>query len=92
MPLELSKDASIKATSSLQKFLSKNLEISVGNIAAGALLRFFLEEVAPTIYNKAVFDVQKNMKQRVSELEDRVLDLNFEIHVEEFQYWENHGK
>ena len=36
----------------------ENMEERIGNIAAGALLNFFVEEVGATIYNKAVLDVQ----------------------------------
>ena len=50
------------------------------NIAAGALLNFFLQEIGPTVYNKAVAEVQERMQARV-------LELDIEIHEDEFQYW-----
>jgi uncharacterized protein (DUF2164 family) len=56
------------------------MEERIGNIAASALLNFFLEEVGPRIYNKAVADVQERLQLRVSE-------LDIEIHEQEFQYW-----
>jgi len=50
------------------------------NIAAGALLNFFLQEIGPTVYNKAVAEVQERMQARV-------LELDIEVHEEELQYW-----
>ena len=45
------------------------MEEPIGNIAAGALLGFFLEEIAPVIYNRAVADVQERLQARVAELD-----------------------
>ena len=46
----------------------------------GALLGFFLKEIGPSIYNQAVSDVQTRMQARV-------MELDIEIHEDEFQYW-----
>ena len=59
------------------------MEESIGNIAAGALLGFILEEIGPSIYNQAVADVQERLQARVSE-------LDLEVHEEEFAYWRKH--
>ena len=53
---------------------------TVGNIAAGALLGFFLEEVAPLVFNQAVAQVQERLSQRVAE-------VDLEVHEDAFQYW-----
>jgi uncharacterized protein (DUF2164 family) len=52
----------------------------IGNIAAGALLGFLLEEIGPTVYNQAVADVQERLQLRISE-------LDLEVHEDEFGYW-----
>ena len=83
MTIELAKEARADAIASIQKYFEKNLEESIGNIAAGALLGFFIEEIGPAIYNKAVADVQERLQQRVSE-------LDLEVHEEEFQYWKKY--
>ncbi len=57
----------------------------IGNIAAVGLLGYFLEEIGPCIYNKAVADVQGRLQARVSE-------IDFEIHEEEFSYWRRGAK
>jgi uncharacterized protein (DUF2164 family) len=83
MTIELNKEVRSDAIASIQKYFEKNFEEPIGNIAAGALLGFFLEEIGPTIYNKAVTDVQERLEQRISE-------LDFEVHEEEFQYWKKY--
>jgi uncharacterized protein (DUF2164 family) len=57
----------------------------LGNIAAGALLGFFLEEVGPSIYNKGVADAQER-------LQARVMELDIEVHEDEFQYWKKYER
>jgi uncharacterized protein (DUF2164 family) len=61
------------------------MDEKIGNIAAGGLLSFFLEEIGPAVYNKAVADVQERLQMRVSE-------LDIEIHEDEFQYWRKFDK
>ena len=80
MPIELSKEAKQEAIASLQKYCQENLETEIGNITAGALLEFIVEEIGPSIYNKGVADAQERMQTRVSELE-------YEVFEDEFQYW-----
>jgi uncharacterized protein (DUF2164 family) len=85
MSIELSKELRAEALASLERYFSENFEQRIGNIAAGALLNFFLEEVGPAIYNKAVADVQERLGQRIQE-------LDLEIHEDEFPYWRRQGK
>lgn len=80
MTIELSRDARAAAVSSIQRYFKENMEEPIGNMAAGSLLGFFLEEIAPLVYNKAVADVQERLQLRVSE-------VDMEVHEEEFQYW-----
>ena len=63
-----------------KRYFKENMENEIGNIAAGALLSFILEEIGPSIYNKAIADAQERMQLRVSELDTEVFE-------DEFQYW-----
>ena len=85
MSIELSKEARAQAIASIERYFNENMEQRIGNIAAGALLRFFLEEIGPTVYNSAVAEVQERMQARV-------LELDIEIHEDEFQYWPRQAK
>ncbi|HHU62080.1 MAG: DUF2164 domain-containing protein [Bacillota bacterium] len=39
-----------------------------GDLAAGFLLDFFLEQIAPHIYNQGVYDAYKYMNERTEDL------------------------
>ena len=80
MAIELSKEDRKEAVASIERYFQENMEERIGNIAAGALLSFFVEEIGPVIYNQAVADVQERLQARISE-------IDIEIHEDEFQYW-----
>jgi uncharacterized protein (DUF2164 family) len=80
MPIELSKEARTEAIQSIERYFQEHMDERIGNIAAGALLNFFVEEIGPVIYNRAVADVQER-------LQARVLELDIEVHEDEFRYW-----
>lgn len=80
MTIELKKEVRDELVQSIQRYFDENMDEKIGNIAAGGLLGFVLEEIGPVIYNKAVADVQERLQIRVA-------DLEFEVREEEFQYW-----
>jgi uncharacterized protein (DUF2164 family) len=77
--IELPKQARADAISSLKRYFEENLD-PIGDLPAGLLLNYFLEEVGPVIYNKAIEDAQARMHQRVTELDG-------ELYAPEFEYW-----
>jgi len=85
MAIELPREVRAEAIASIERWFAENRDERIGNIAAGALLGFFLEEIGPTIYNKAVADVQEKLQTRVSE-------LDIEVHEDEFPYWPRQAK
>lgn len=85
MSIELNKDARAEAITSIQRYFEENMEERIGNIAAGGLLGYFLEEIGPLVYNQAVADVQERLQMRVAE-------LDIDIHEDEFQYWRKFDK
>lgn len=85
MTIELTKEDRSQAIASIERYFLENREEKIGNIAAGGLLGFILEEIGPSIYNKAVADAQERLQARVSE-------LDFEVHEEEFGYWRKYDK
>lgn len=80
MTIEFDRDTKTKAVQSIQRYFDENMEEPIGSISATALLNFFLQDIAPSVYNQAVQDVQNKMQQQVN-------DLDIEVHAEEFQYW-----
>ena len=85
MAIELDKEARKVAIASIERWFLEERDERVGNIFAGALLGFFLDEIAPSVYNRAVADVQERLRMRVDELE-------IEIHEDEFGYWRKFEK
>ncbi|RCW68019.1 DUF2164 domain-containing protein [Pseudorhodoferax soli] len=80
MAIELPKDTRKEAIASIERYFREHMDEPIGNIAAGGLLGFFLEEIGPVVYNQAVADVQERLQARVAE-------LDLEVHEDPFQYW-----
>ena len=48
-------------------------------------MNFFLEEIGPSVYNRGVADAQERLQMRV-------MELDIEIHEDEFRYWPKYDK
>ena len=64
MAIEISKQDRQQAMESLMRYAAENFDERMGNVGAGALLGFFLEEIGPLVYNQAVADVQERLLAR----------------------------
>ena len=80
MSMELSKQVRDEAIASIQQYFERNLPEPIGELGASLLLNYFVEEIGPAIYNRAIADAQARMQQCV-------VDLNGELFGDEFQYW-----
>ena len=85
MAIELPKPARTQAIASIERYFLEHLDLRIGNVAAGGLLGFFLEEIGPLVYNQAVLEVQERLLQRVQE-------IDIEVHEDEFAYWPKYDK
>ena len=81
MTIALPKDLRQQAITSIERYFQQERDERIGNVAAAALLDFFVQEIGPSLYNQAVTDVQERMQARVSE-------LDIEVHEAEFGYWD----
>lgn len=80
MTIELSKETQKQAIESIERYFRENMDEPIGNLGASSLLKFFLEEIGPSIYNQAVLDAQERLQARVAE-------LDIDVHEAEFAYW-----
>jgi len=80
MTIALHKESRTNAIASIERYFHDELEQKIGNIQAAALLHFFLDEIAPSVYNQAVAAVQERLIGRVTE-------VDIECHEDEFGYW-----
>ena len=79
-PIELTKPQRAEAIASLQRYFREEMPEPIGDLPAGLLLNFIVEEIGPVLYNRAIADAQARMLSRVQ-------DLNGELYADEFQYW-----
>jgi uncharacterized protein (DUF2164 family) len=80
MTIDFSRQARASAIASIQRYFEENMTEPIGDLPAGLLLNYFIEEIGPAIYNRAIADAQTRMQQRVS-------DLGGELYADEFSYW-----
>ncbi len=79
-PIELSKERRADAIASIERYFEENVREPIGELAAGLLLDYFLEEIGPVVYNRAIADAQTRLTSRVA-------DLDGELFAPEFNYW-----
>ena len=84
MSIELPREVRQQAVQSIERYFDEELGQRIGNIQAGAMLNFFLQEIAPSVYNQAVRDAQEQLLGRVQE-------LDIECHEDEFMHWRAPG-
>ena len=80
MPLQLSAQSQQQAIASIERYFREHMDEPIGNVAAGGLLKFFVEEIGPALYNQGVADAQQNLQARLAE-------LDVEVYHEAFTYW-----
>lgn len=77
--IELDKQHRADAIASLKRYFEENHD-PIGDLPAGQLLNFILEEIGPAIYNQAIHDAQARIQLQLS-------DLTGDLYADEFQYW-----
>jgi len=80
MPFDLPHEQHLLAIRSLERFFEEKMKEPIGNLAAEALLEFFVNEIGPVLYNQAL----EATKDR---LVSRVADVESELYTEPFTYW-----
>jgi uncharacterized protein (DUF2164 family) len=80
MAMTLAPDARKQAVASIRRYFSETWEQDVGDLKAGLLLDYFLKEIGPSVYNRAIDDAQAYFR-------DRVVDLEGTCFEKEFGFW-----
>ena len=81
MPITLPPQTRKDAIASLQQYADRNLPEPLGDLAAGLLLDFFLQDIAPAVYNQAIHDAQTRLHTQLTE-------LDAELYEAPFTYWQ----
>lgn len=79
-PMTLPDDARKRAIASIQRFFGDELGQDIGDLKASTVLDYFLVELGPVVYNKAVVDATTFFAERAS-------DLGALAYQDEFPYW-----
>ena len=81
MGIRIEDEARKRMIASIRRYFEQELEEEIGDLQAGFLVDFFLAEIAPTVYNRAIADAQAWMLGRLEDLESS-------LYEPEFDYWE----
>ena len=80
MAIKLPPETITRLVASIKRYAAENLDEEIGDLKAGLLLEYCLEEIGPSIYNQAIVDAQ-------SYFTGRVADLEGVCHEPEFGFW-----
>jgi uncharacterized protein (DUF2164 family) len=80
MTIELSREVRQQMIGSLRRYLAEEMNEEIGDLKASLLLDFFLKEIGPTVYNRAVTDAQ-------TYLQGALADMEGSVYRPEFGYW-----
>jgi uncharacterized protein (DUF2164 family) len=80
MAIKLTPETTRRLEASIKRYVGENLDQDIGDLKAGLLLDFCLQEIGPVVYNKAIADAQAYFQARVGDLEGVCYE-------ETFTYW-----
>lgn len=78
--LALPDETRARAIPSIQRFVREELDQDIGDLKAGLVLDYFLEEIGPAVYNTALADATRFFTERTA-------DLAALGSRDEFTYW-----
>ena len=78
--IEFEKDQKQKMTESIRQYFLEEMDEEIGDLKATLLLDFFMQEIVPSVYNRAIKDATAYMQERV-------LDMEGSCFEKEFGYW-----
>lgn len=85
MTIELRDEVREHALQSIKAYFEERFEDEIGDLQAHLLLDFFLEELAPSVYNRAVYDA-------MACIQGHVADIDATCFEPEFGYWKKNRK
>jgi len=75
----LTKEQEKIAVEEIISFFENERNEETGNLQAMIMLSFFMEKIAPLVYNQAVLDAQKYMSEKVQDLYELMMESRFNI-------------
>ena len=68
VPINVTKERRREMIAEIKNFFSKEREEEIGDLAAGIILDFILEKIAPELYNQGVDDSYRYIKDAAEDL------------------------
>lgn len=81
MTIKLSKVTKQQLIKSIKRYFEQELDEDIGDLKASRFLDFCLQEICPSVYNRAIIDARSFMENKLGDLEDTCYEP-------EFGYWE----
>ena len=69
MTLELDRETLQQLIPHVRRYCAERMEHEIGQLEAEFLIEFFVSQLAPVIYNRAIRDAQAVLQERVTELD-----------------------
>lgn len=69
MTIELDQEVERRLLASIKRYFAEELDSEIGDLKATLALRFVLREIGPAIYNRAVADVTRHLREVVDEID-----------------------
>ncbi|GAA0740999.1 DUF2164 domain-containing protein [Clostridium oceanicum] len=66
--IKLSKEEYENAVDEIRKFFECERDEDIGNLQGQIMMDFILEKIGPSIYNKAIDDMQKYMTEKIDDM------------------------
>lgn len=66
--IKLSKEEYENAVDEIRKFFECERDEDIGNLQGQIMVDFILEKIGPSIYNKAIDDMQKYMTEKIDDM------------------------
>jgi len=77
MAITLEDEVRKQAVASVRRYFAEQWDQDVGDLKAGLLLDYFLKEIAPSVYNRAIADAQVYFRDRAADLEATCFEREF---------------
>jgi len=80
MTIKLQPETQGRFIASIKRYFAERLDDDIGDLKASLLLDFVLQEIGPSIYNRAVADAQ-------ARIQDAALELDSACYEADLGYW-----
>ena len=77
MTIEFDQEIERRLLALIKRYFAEELDSEIGDLKAILVLRFVLNEIGPTIYNHAVGDVARHLREVVDEIDGVCFEPEF---------------